>query len=317
MKQHKRIYTEVYGLLSVGSMTRERLVSEVAARLDRKSEYPTSELRARIGEVLNEMESGGIIRLTDGAYSLASSAPVFLRAERCEKAILDFLRSSPASKQQIRNALERRFGTDKTVSTRDDNILHTFIGQILKRLTALGVLTADGSLYAISPEKAAHLDDIGEMLILKGDFLTRLHSRGGEFFEHYFMTLIGKFLSKHGKTVTECHATGGAADGGIDGIIRTTDPLGFRELILVQVKNRLEDSNETTVRGFVGAVYAAQGSRGIFATTSGFHPSARKFLDGLDNCVGIDGDMIFRMACECLYGIKKRSGKYILDTKAI
>ena len=40
-------------------------------------------------------------------------------------------------------------------------------------------------------------------------------------------------------------------------------------------------------------------------------------MDSIDNCVGIDGDKIFSMACECLYGIKRRGGKLAVDTRVV
>ena len=131
------------------------------------------------------------------------------------------------------------------------------------------------------------------------------------------MTLLGKYLSKHGKTIESNEVKGGAQDGGIDGVIITVDALGFRETTMVQMKNRIEDTTETSVRGFWGSVCAYQGTRGIFATTSNFHISALSFLDAIDSCVGIDGDRIFLMACECQYGIKRRNGKYTVDTKLL
>ena len=151
------------------------------------------------------------------------------------------------------------------------------------------------------------------MLEVKGEFLTRLHAKGGEFFEHYFMTLLGKYLSKHGRVVLENYTTGGSSDGGIDGVIKIEDSLGFRETIMVQTKNRLETTNETTVRGFFGAVCARNGSRGIFATSSDFHASASAFLDGIDNCVGVDGSRLFDMAKECQDGMKKKQGAWSVD----
>ena len=106
-------------------------------------------------------------------------------------------------------------------------------------------------------------------------------------------------------------------DGGIDGILETVDSLGFRETIMVQTKNRLETTNETTVRGFYGAVCARQGSRGIFATTSDFHYAAKGFLESIDNCVGVDGKKIFEMALETRYGIKKCGAELSVDEKII
>jgi len=85
---------------------------------------------------------------------------------------------------------------------------------------------------------------------------------------------------------------------------------------MVQTKNRNDHSTETEVRGFYGAVCAAQGSRGIFATSSDFHPMAKKFLDSIDNCVGVNGERIFAMATDVSYGIKRVDGKLVID-KAI
>ena len=99
-------------------------------------------------------------------------------------------------------------------------------------------------------------------------------------------------------------------------IFRFSSPIGMYSM-LIQAKNRLEVTSETTVRGFYGAVCASQGTRGIFATTSDFHESAKNFLEGIDNCVGVNADKIFALACECLYGITKQGKKYHIDTKIL
>ena len=86
---------------------------------------------------------------------------------------------------------------------------------------------------------------------------------------------------------------------------------------MVQTKNRNVVISETDVRGFYGAVCAYRGTRGIFATTSLFHSGAKDFFNVIDECVGIDGDKVFSMACECLYGICKSQGKLTVDGKII
>ena len=86
---------------------------------------------------------------------------------------------------------------------------------------------------------------------------------------------------------------------------------------MVQTKNRIDISTETDIRGFYGAVCAKQGSRGIFATSSDFHPMATKFLDSIDNCVGVNGDKIFSMASETGYGIKNDGTKLLIDNEII
>ena len=131
------------------------------------------------------------------------------------------------------------------------------------------------------------------------------------------MTLLKKYSEKHGKRVLECYVTGGSDDGGIDGVIKTEDSLGFREITMVQTKNRLDIPSETDVRGFYGAVCAKRGTRGIYATTSDFHSGAKKFLEALDDCVGINGERIFAMAIECGYGIKKNGKELKIDTNLL
>ena len=144
-----------------------------------------------------------------------------------------------------------------------------------------------------------------------------MHSRGGEFFEIYFLNLLKRYLARIGKNIIDSYVTGGSDDGGIDGVVHTADSLGFRETIMIQTKNRTDIISETDVRSFYGAVCAKRGSRGIFATISTFHPMAQKLLDSLDDCVGVDGNRIFAMACDTSYGIKREGEKLIIDREII
>ncbi len=324
MNTHKRIYRETVNLLEKRPLSRRELVFRILEAMTGVEQSEAiaigkkSELRGTVGTVLNEMLGLGIIEEDSaGLYYLTSNKSVVLRIERCEKEILLFLSDRARTKAEIRGHLEALFGTNKTSTTKDDNILYSYIGQILKRLTSLGVIIYNNKTYEIASQKRASVDDMSEYLTIKNDFLSALHARGGEFFEHYFMSLLEKYLIKHGKTVTENYTTGGSSDGGIDGIIKTVDSLGFRETVMVQTKNRLVNTSETEIRGFYGAVCARQGTRGIFATTSDFYPTAESFLDGIDNCVGIDGDKLFNMALECSYGIKKKDGKCQINFKNI
>lgn len=316
---HKRIYRMIIDEIERGTAARGEIIDNTVGKICTDSACPAdrSRLRGEVGAVITEMQENGVISVAKDNLVLNTTRPVALRAENCEREIINLLRSGPLTRAAIRSRLERFFGTDRTATQKDDQTLYSLIGQVLKRLVTLGVIKLSEGRYEIAPEKMARVDDIASILALKADFITRLHSKGGEFFEHYIVTLISKFLSKNGKTVTEAFTTGGTTDGGIDGIIRTVDALGFREEIMIQAKNRNELAVETSVRSFYGAVCAAQGSRGIYATTSDFHSSASAFLDGIDNCVGINGEKIFEMAIECQYGVRKRHGKYTIDGKIL
>ena len=189
--------------------------------------------------------------------------------------------------------------------------------QILKRLVAEKHVVLNDGYYSLSKKLSAMADDVNAMLALKSEFLRRLHAKGGEFFEHYFMNLLEKYVTLHGKTAIENTTVGGSEDGGIDGILVTKDCLGFEEKILVQTKNRRMTFAEKEIRGFYGALRAAGGSRGIFATTGAFHDGAIRFLGSLPDLIGIDGYRLFEIAKETLYGIKRCGGKLAVDDKVI
>ena len=326
IKEYRSIYRFVLDSLERGRLSRRELIYSVidafelsdAERLDDSMNGRVNVLRSRIGLVITDMENKGVIaKESGGLYYKAEDREIAIRIEACEREILNIIKLEPRTRTQIKDDLVTVFGTDTTPTVRDDNKLFTYMGQILKRLSGEGILDFDGSRYSIAPEKSAYINDRREMLLLKSAFLTKLHSRGGEFFEHYFMNLIAKYLALKGKNVIESHVTGGSDDGGIDGIVRTVDSLGFREVIMVQTKNRSDVSTETDIRSFYGAVCAKQGSRGIFATSSDFHPMATKFLDSIDNCVGVNGDKIFSMAAETGYGINKDGERLVIDSEII
>ena len=318
---HLKIYKTVSELLEGAPLKRAELVFAVCKRLGYElskidAGSKESEIRSKIGTAINDMLDSGLIKPDrKGYYYLFSSRPVIIRIEKCEREILKALSEAPHTKKELKQRLERVFGADKTASRKDDDIVATYLGQLLKKLLKYDVINLWEDSYSLCEKISAKADDINALMTLKSDFLSKLHSKGGEFFENYFMTLLSKYSASEGKKVLECYVTGGSEDGGIDGVLKTEDSLGFIETTMVQTKNRLEIATETDVRGFFGAVCAKRGTRGIYAITSDFHPSAEKFLNSLDECIGANGDVIFKMAIKTLYGIKKRSGKLTIDTK--
>ncbi|MBQ8322212.1 MAG: restriction endonuclease [Clostridia bacterium] len=321
-----RLHEYIVDILTKQSMIRSALIEECIKKCALSAEEirdnaPGSRknhLRSEIGLVINDMQSRSLIDIDQrGEYYLISTKPVVIRLEKCQKEIMKALTESPMSKIELKNRLTSIFGTDKTATTKDDDILAAYIGRLTKKMMKDGVIVISDGMYALAPKATAHANDINEILTLKSEFISRVHSRGGEFFENYFMSLLKKYVERHGKKVLECYVTGGSADGGIDGFMRTEDVLGFRETVLVQTKNRVELQSETNVRGFYGAVCAKRGTRGIYATISDFHSSAIEFLDSLDDCIGIGGSEIFKMAVECHYGIKKEGARLVVDDKII
>ena len=321
-----KLYKTVTEVLEKSPRTRKQLIADVISEMkltreqlaDRGANSLQNILRSRLGTIINDMQKHGVITLDEQMrYTLVYEKPITVRVEGCEREIFRALSESPMTRTEIRNRVLTALGADKTASLLDDEKIYACTGQIIKHLKDDGAITLEGGRYSLSPKLVAKADDVNALLSLRSEFLSSVHMQGGEFLENYFMALLDRYMKKHGKKVLECYVTGGSEDGGIDGIIKTEDPLGFRETIMVQTKNRTIVIDETAVRSFYGAVCAKQGSRGMYVTSSSFHASAKKFIDGLDNCVGVDGNRIFAMALECLYGIKKTAGGLAVDEKII
>ena len=319
--EYKNIYRYALSALENASLSRRELISKIidsfSLSAEEASDYSVNgrqnTLKSLAGIVVNDMEAKGVIVFEGDLYKKLEDKLIAIRIDECEHAILNLIKESPKTKPEIKDALVNFFGTDSTPTVKDDNRLFTYIGQILKKLLNEDVIEWDGAVYSASKEKSALISEKSEVMTLKSTFLRRIHSKGGEFFENYFVNLISRYFIRTGKTVTKSYVTGGSDDGGIDGIVHTVDSLGFKETIMLQMKNRSATITETDTRGFYGAVCARQGSRGIFATISDFHPMAQKFLDSIDNCVGVNGSKIFAMAYDTSYGIKRVGDKLTID----
>ena len=321
-----KIYKTVTEVLAISPKTRKQLLSEVIERFaltreqlaDKNVNSLQNVLRSRIGTTVNDMQKHGVISIDEQSrYALVYDKPVAVRIECCEREIFRALSEAPMTRAELRGRVLSALQADKTASTYDDQKIYDYIGQIIKQLKDDGAITLENSRSSLSPKLVARADDVNALLSLKSEFLSAVHKQGGEFLENYFMALLERYMKKHGRRVLECYVVGGSDDGGIDGIIKTEDSLGFRETVMVQTKNRLVIADETAVRGFWGAVCARQGSRGIYVVSSRFHSGAKKFLEQLDNCVGVDGDKLFSMAIECSYGIKRSADGLVIDDKIL
>lgn len=170
----------------------------------------------------------------------------------------------------------------------------------------------------------------GKVDPLKDEFLKRLRSLGGNYFEYYAIYLLERYSRMNGRRLEGLRISGGERDGGIDGELELTDRLGFRETIYVQAKNWEPTDErwyigETILQQFIGAVayrQAVEGKqhcRGMFITTSTFTTGAKEMLEKMsDRFVGYDGDELFDTAKECEFGlIKDGKGGWKIDEELL
>ena len=167
---------------------------------------------------------------------------------------------------------------------------------------------------------------------IKENFLKRIRSLGGDYFEYYSIYLLERYSMKNGRRLEGMKINGGEHDGGIDGEIELTDKFGFRETIYVQSKNwdpeKGKEENwvvgETLLQQFIGACACRQARdgkqhcRGIFVTASRFTPEAKKILETMsDKIVGYDGSDLYEAAKECKFGLVYENGNWKLDEKLL
>ena len=282
---------------------------------NKASDSKVHSIRSYIGTVLTDMISKGTIVKVEGNYSLINETAVIVKEEQCRDTILKFLRKKPYSKKDLYVSLQKHFKTDKTRTVDDDNALKGLAGNILRNLTdSADVIFEDGKYYAADHVKVTYPKQPVDEENFKQLFISRLCDCGGKFFEKYIASLLEKYFTLTDRDVINCDIIGGTDDGGIDVVIDTVDDLGFNEQIMIQAKCRRNiQITEKEVREFYGALNAKGGTRGMYITTSVFHPCADKLLLSLNNCVGIDGNKVYDLAKKTTYGIRKNKDGYMFD----
>ena len=191
-------YSDVISYLSTGARTAEELLGYIVERSalskkeaqDISADGRYSRLRAGLGAMLQQMLGKKIIAMrSDGRYYAKADVPIALRAEKCEHEILRLLSAGPLSKDKIRAALTDYFGTKKTKTRRDDNMLNTFIIDTLKQLTKEGVIAFDGSTVGDMEDLQGYLEyyEMGESVEV-----TIMRADGGNYKEQTLTIVLGE-----------------------------------------------------------------------------------------------------------------------------
>lgn len=273
--------------------------------------------RSYLATAFNDLLTKNNIKRFQNGYVLAKEELVIVKEDQCETQILKMLHARSYTKGELYKALDKHFGTNLTSSTRDDNALHSLAGNVLVNLIESNRIELVDGKYRES--QALAIDESINTPMPEDEFKERLYKRlwqmGGKNFESFCASVLEKYFSMTGQYVIFCDITGGSDDGGIDIVLETIDGLGFYEKIMVQTKCRdRAQINEKEVREFYGALNALGGSRGLYITTTNYHSGAKKLLDSIDNCVGIDGDKLFELIKKTEYGICKTKNGYTFDT---
>lgn len=271
--------------------------------------------RSFVGKALNDLLTAKTLCCKNGAILKNAEDKIIVDKAKCKTKLLELLKKKNYTKNELYTEIIKYLGADKTASKNDDNEIKSYLGQLLSDYVKDNTLELKDNKYAIKNKTAYKKNSIPlSENEFKCKFLSRLHENGGAFFERFFANVLEKYYTLTGRIVWDCDVSGGSDDGGIDIKIKVADDLGFVDNVMLQTKCRQNiQVTENEVRNFYGAINIFKASRGIFVTTSTFHPSADKLLHSLDNCVGIDGDGVFNLSKKVLYGIKITRDGYIFD----
>ena len=300
----------------------ERCVAQMGFSPEQMEDFsvgsPVVEAKSRLGALLTRLiHSGDIDESESGYLTVRHTAGAVLERERAADFVLSLMADGAEwTRHQIFSQADRRFAPE---NKEKEDALHSLLGQTIQTLEREKRIrqTPKGYRLPISSYPNTELGYWMQEAKNGADacecFLHAVHTKGGEWLESYAVRLLSAYYRRSGLEVTNARVTGGSNDGGLDGVIETTDWLGFRESILLQMKNRYSQISAKDVREFYGAVCAARGSRGIFVTISTFHSEAEKLLHQVDNLIGVDGKKLFAIARMCGYGVKEQNGRWLPD----
>ncbi len=285
--------------------------------VDTSPKSKQSLLRSYISTALNDLTNKKDIKRDGEYYYLAKEEFIIVKEDMCQLQIKKLLECGAYTKDEIFSLLEGFFGTDATASTRDDYSLRSIAGNVLLDLVSSGEIEFTNGRYKIAKaQKTCFIDTPLPEKEFKPKLYKLLWSLGGKNFESFVANLLEKYYTMARQMVVYCDITGGSDDGGIDVALEIVDYLGFVEKIVVQTKCRdRAHVTEKEVREFYGAMNAQNATRGIYVTTTNFHPSAEYFIDSVGDLVGVDGDKLFELIKKTGYGIKKVDGGYVLDNE--
>lgn len=291
---------------------------------DNSSDGILTRCKSALGTVLTGMINDGEIDVdADKRLVLQKEVEDIYNNEKIESFILGILKTPPEyTKKKIFDACDREFAGEERQDGK--TAVHRAVGDILARLTkAKKLIKKEGGIYLLVEGSRYPNTDIGKRLQavangknVKENFLQAINLKGGEFFEQFSVKILEKVLSGT-YTVVESEVTGGSADNGIDGKISIKDVLDYPETVLIQARTRGRQAiTLKEVREFYGAIFAENGTRGIFITTAKFHSEAQKFINRRKDLVGVDGDKVFEWAVKEKLGIKETDkGNFIMDEK--
>lgn len=269
-----------------------------AEQSDKTPGAPLNIVKCRFGDAIEQLlQSSTLVQNPDKTLCLREETDIDVnRDEIIEKCILEIVEEGDRPKKSMIGEIIKR---TKGVLNAKPEVIRADAGRILSGLVKNNQIALADNMYAKikPPESAAEKNArlLGEI----SDEALVVHS----------VAMLEKWYTTVGYSDVVGLNTDGPRDGGIDGRITATDPLGFKDTILLQVKNYHNPKKqvpECELREFCGVLSAEpEATKGLFVTSRKYHNDSIKFAKKYKQkyLVLIDGELWQKLALECGYEI--------------
>ncbi|MBD5131148.1 MAG: restriction endonuclease [Clostridiales bacterium] len=276
-----------------GGLTNEELA-------DKTSGAPLNIVKCRLGDAIEQLlQNNTLEQNSDKKLSCRDpEADIDIdRDEIIENCIFEILNETEVAKKSMLGMIIERTRAALNVTT---DVIKSDAGRILSGLVKNNQIVISNNKYAkVKPPETPDeknrrlLDEISDEALVD-------HS----------VAMLKQWYEKIGFTEVVGLNTDGPNDGGIDGRLTAVDPLGFKETVILQVKNYHNPKKqvpECEVREFCGVLTAeSEATKGLFVTSRKYHNNSVKFAKKYKQkyLVLIDGEKWLELAKQCEYVIE-------------
>ncbi len=239
-----------------------------------------------------------------------------------QNVILEKLKAQQSTKDELFDLIKTKFNLG-SIKVKNSTLLND-TGRILSKLVKEKLIYRKNNKYifntGITEEKEEKKEiKIKEKKTLFDQYKEKIYSVSPEFFVNYSIMLFTKYLEKLKYKIEKSEIIDGTEDWGIDGIISGEDLLGYKDLILLQVKHKKKLSKYvpiSEVREFCGVLSADEkATKGFFVSNAPYYSETKKFINKYKHkyLMLLDIEDLFKFAKETLYGIQEKDNKFSID----
>ncbi len=270
---------------------------------DYKDKSPNSLLtktKAILGSVITDYINVGILSLDDKENIIFNSQKDTAQNNKknidreviLEEIIFKLLKEKSYSRRELLDAVYKESNL-----VCEENAVKGDAGRLVDNAVKNKMIIVKDKNYYLAKTEEELFDSLGDEELVKQSLL-----------------MLEQHYNKYGYIIKNNEYTDGANDGGVDGFIEIEDKMGYKEKVIIQVKN-IKNKNKSCelrdVRGFFGVLSAdPTATKGLFIIKTSFSAAIKSFAKSTLNknnkyFVLIDKTIWLQLAKDCEFKIDK------------